>query len=132
MKNTSTLYRLFAAFMFLFIIASNSFGQSKGKQEFYELRVYRISDKSQEDRIDAYLKDAYIPALHSAGISKVGVFKPIESDTAFGKLVYVFIPFKTIEQFIQLPEVLNKDKVYVQAGKSFLDAPYNDPPFVQI
>ena len=51
--------------------------------------------------MDAYLKDAYLPALHRAGIPVVGVFKPVEADTAFGKLVYVFIPFKTVDQFIQ-------------------------------
>ncbi len=101
------------------------------KQMYYEIRIYRLSDKGQEGRIDAYLKDAYLPALHRAGISKVAVFKPIEKDTAFGKLVYVFIPFNTIDQYAQLEGKLEKDQVYAKAGKDFLDAPYNDPPFVR-
>jgi hypothetical protein len=68
--------------------------------------------------------------MHRAGISTVGVFKPIETDTAaFGKLVYVFVPFKTVDQFLQLSDVLGQDKVYTEAAKSFLDAPFNDPPF---
>jgi hypothetical protein len=73
----------------------------------------------------------YLPALHRAGISKAGVFKPIETDTAVGKMIYVFIPFRTIDQYMQLPELIGKDKVYAEAGKSFLDAPYDDPPFVR-
>ena len=81
--------------------------------------------------IDAYLRDAFIPALHKAGIKTVGVFKPVEADTAFGKLVYVFIPFKTLAEYEQLPDKLSKDQVYIQAGKAFLDAPYNNPPFVR-
>ena len=60
------------------------------KQQYYEIKIYRLSDKSQESRIDTYLKDAYLPALHRAGIAKVGVFKPVEKDTAFGKIVYIF------------------------------------------
>jgi hypothetical protein len=81
--------------------------------------------------MDAYLKDAYLPALHRAGIPTVGVFKPIETDTAFGKFIYVFIPFKTLKQYEQLTDILSKDQVYLQAGKDFLDAPYNNPPFVR-
>ncbi|TAL65383.1 MAG: NIPSNAP family containing protein [Bacteroidetes bacterium] len=119
------------ALLLLFLIseALMSFGQTPAKQEYYEIKIYRVSQKAQEDRVDAYLKDVYLPALHRSGISKIGVFKPIETDTAFGKLIYVFIPFKTLDQFVQLPEVLGKDKVYTGAGKSFLDAAYNDPPF---
>lgn len=81
--------------------------------------------------MDAYFKDAYLPALHRAGITTVGVFKPIEADTAFGKMVYVFIPYKNMEQYAQLSVKLAADQVYSQAGKAFLDAPYNNPPFVR-
>lgn len=116
---------------FLNCIAFNSYGAPTAKQMYYEINIYRIADKNQENLIDAYLKDAYLPALHRAGIPTVGVFKPIESDSAFGKLIYVFIPFKTVDQFIQLPDKLEKDQVYMKAGKEFLDAPYNQPSFVR-
>jgi hypothetical protein len=101
-------------------------------QEYYEIRTYHVSDKAQEVRVDAYLKDVFLPALHRAGIHKAGVFKPIESDTAsFGKLIYVFIPFSTSDQFFQLPAVLEKDLVFTSDGKSFTDAEYNNPPFTR-
>jgi hypothetical protein len=130
MKNLQFLKPSLVTLLLFISITLNCFGQTNAKQEYYELKIYRISQKAQEDRMDTYLKDVYLPALHRAGISKIGVFKPIETDTAsFGKIVYVFIPYKTVDQFIQLPEVLGKDKVYTEAGKSFLDAPYNDPPF---
>jgi hypothetical protein len=98
-------------------------------QQFYEIRIYQISQKSQEDRVEAFLKDAFLPALHRAGIPTVGVFKPIETDTAFGKLIYVFIPFKTVDQYLGIDDKFKKDEVYQAAGKSFLDAPFNDPSF---
>jgi hypothetical protein len=129
-KSKSILLTLSAMALFLFI-AVTSFAAPKGKQMIYEVKLYRIKSAAQESAMDAYLKDAYLPALHRAGIPTVGVFKPIETDTAFGKMVYVFIPYKTMDQYAQLSEKLAGDQVYAQAGKAFLDAPYNDPPFVR-
>ncbi len=133
MKKSKILNRSLTALFLVLILSSGfrSFGVPAAKQEYYEIKIYRISGKAQEAKVDAYLKDAFLPALHKAGIPKVGVFKPIEADTAFGKFVYVFIPYKTIEQYTQLPELLAKDKVYAEAGKAFLDAPYDDPPYVR-
>ena len=115
--------------IFLFLLSIAASGAPRGKQEFYEIRTYHISQKAQENLIDSYLKDAYLPALHRAGISNIGVFKPVESDTAFGKRVYLFIPYKTINQYLKLQGVLDKDRVYVSASADFIDAPYNNPPF---
>ncbi|MGQ9620791.1 MAG: NIPSNAP family protein [Bacteroidales bacterium] len=98
-------------------------------REYYEIRVYHLTDKSQEDKTDRFLKEVFLPAMHRAGIEKVGVFKPVESDTAFGKRIYVFIPFKTSEQMVQLPSVIALDQKYNEDGKDFLDAPFDNPPF---
>ena len=118
--------------LFLFITLFINVNAKPGaKQEYYEVKLYRINGTGQEAMMDAYLKDAYLPALHRAGITNVGVFKPVEADTAFGKMVYVFIPYKTLEQYGQLADKLAKDAVYAEAGKAFLDAPYNNPPFVR-
>jgi hypothetical protein len=127
----SNLQTLTIRAMFLLLLAAISFRSfSAPKQQYYEIRIYQVADKSQEAMVDAFLKDAYIPALHRAGISKVGVFKPVETDTAaFGKLVYLFIPFKTMEEYAALSGLLEKDKAYVQAGKSFIDAPFDKPPY---
>ena len=129
MKRSKIIYRILPALLLFISVAINSFGAGQAKQQYYEIKIYRIADKSQEERIDAYLKDSYLPALHRAGIPVVGVFKPVEADTAFGKLIYVFIPYNTADQFLKLAELLGKDKIYAEAGKSFLDAPYENPPF---
>lgn len=113
----------------LFFLSFGSSSAAPAKQLYYEIRIYHIADKMQENRVDTYLKDTYIPALHRAEILKIGVFKPVESDTAYGKLIYLFIPFKNAEQFAMLHELLAKDKVYNEAGKSFVDADYNMPPY---
>jgi len=131
MKKSDFFSRILPVLMLFMTIAINAFGAKPAKQQYYEIKIYRISDKGQEGRVDAYLKEAYLPALHRAGIPVVGVFKPVEADTAFGKLVYVFIPYKTIGQFMQLADKLEKDQVLTQKGKEFLDAPYDNPPFVR-
>lgn len=129
MKKSNSINRLFPAVLLLFFVVFSGFAAAPAKQQYYEIKIYRITDKSQEAKVDAYLKDAYLPALHRAGIPIAGVFKPVEADTAYGKLIYVLVPFKTVDQFMQLPAQLQKDKVYTEAGKSFLDAPFNEPAF---
>ena len=131
MKNNFIFRLRLPIFLLLIIFTASfrSFGTPPPRQQYYEVKIYRIAGPAQEAVIDAYLKDAYLPALHRAGIPTVGVCKPVEADTAFGKLVYVFIPYKTIEQYAQLADKLGKDQVYNQAGKAFIDAPYNNPPF---
>jgi hypothetical protein len=131
MKKSTIIYKTLPLLLLLFSISFNSFSAPQAKQQIYEVKIYRINGPAQETMIDAYLKGAFLPALHRAGIPTVGVFKPIEADTAFGKLIYVFIPFNTIDQYSQLSDKLDNDQVYAQAGKEFLDAPYNNPPFVR-
>ena len=103
------------------------------KREFYEIKIYQITNAAQEQLIDEFLKMAYLPALHRAGISKVGVFKPIESDTVyFGKRIYVFIPFASPEQYAMLSDVLQQDKQFEVDGKNYLTAPFDNPPYVRM
>jgi len=111
------------------VIALNA--ASKPKQQYYEIRIYHVKQSSQLERIDSYLEYAFIPAMHRAGIDKIGVFKPVEADTAYGKLIYVFVPLKNVDQYLKLSAQLSKDKEYQKAGKEFLDAPYTDPPFAR-
>jgi hypothetical protein len=130
MKKSNLFNLPFKAILLLFFVAFSFRSFGAAKQQYYEIRIYTIAGAAQESMVDTYLKEAYIPALHRAGFLKVGVFKPVETDTAsFGKLIYVFIPFKTIEQYAELPGILEKDKAYAEAGKSFLDAPYDNPPY---
>ncbi|HAX94779.1 MAG TPA: NIPSNAP family containing protein [Bacteroidales bacterium] len=130
MKKINLSSIIFAlAILLVFSFSATAFAAPPDKQMFYELKIYRLTDPGKNAVFDRFLKDAYIPAMHRAGIPTVGVFKPVETDTAFGKMVYVFVPYKTIEQFDQVFTKLEGDAVYKEAGKEFLDAPYNDPPF---
>jgi hypothetical protein len=129
----NTKFRLlFLGLSFIVFISLRMYGVPPVNQEFYQIKIYHLNQKSQEERVDNFLRQTYIPALHRAGITKVGVFKPIEGDTAFGKRIYVFIPFKSMDQFLNLPEVLGKDKQYNAPGDDYFAAAYNNPPFARI
>jgi hypothetical protein len=119
------------AVLLLYSFSTGSFAAPPEKQQYYEIKIYRIKDPAQAATIDKYLKDAFIPSMHRAGISKIGVFKPVEADTAYGKLIYVFIPYKTTDEYFKLVTFLENDKEYLSAGKDFIDAPYDNPPFVR-
>jgi hypothetical protein len=98
-------------------------------RDFYQIKVYDIKDKQQETVIDNYLKDAYIPALHRAGIKKVGVFKPIADDPAAGTKIFVFIPLKNLDQIDKLELSLEKDKDYNKNGEAYINAAHDNPPY---
>ena len=103
------------------------------KREYYEIKVYNLTSSVQEEKVERFLKNAYLPALHRAGISKVGVFKPAETDTVnFGKKIFVLIPYTSVDQFGKLTEILLKDKQFETSGSEYLNAAYNDLPYARL
>ena len=100
-------------------------------RDFYQLKIYHLANQQQETQLDNFLKDAYLPGLHRAGIHQVGVFKPIVRADA-ELLVYLFIPYASYEQFMALDGVLAQDKLYQAAGEAYLQASYDQPPYERI
>jgi hypothetical protein len=132
MKTIQRSILSFLSIIFFSIPVHLSAGNTAAVTELYEIKVYHFKDAEQEKSLDNYLQNAYLPALHKAGIGKVGVFKAIANDTAVDKRVYVFMPLKSMDQWMQLPAKLDKDEAYQQNGKTFIDAAYNAPAFMRI
>lgn len=101
-------------------------------REYYELRTYRFKSLQQQERVETYLQKALLPALHRIGVKKVGVFKPIETDSTFGKKLIVFIPLKSLNDLEKISEKLSKDTQYLSDGKDYIDATYDNPPYSRI
>jgi len=99
--------------------------------DFYQIQVFKLNGKVQEAATDNFLKNAYLPALHRSGVKTIGVFKPIESDTTSGKRIYVWIPFKSLDQFSKIQESLLNDQEYQSKGNEFLGSPFNQAPFLR-
>lgn len=121
-----TMKRLTLAAILVFALAQFV---SAATRDFYQIQVYKLSGKAQEERMDNYLKSAYLPALHRAGIKTVGVFKPIASDTTSGKKIVVWLPLTSLDQVDKLQNTLAKDVVYQKAGADVLNASFDNVPF---
>ncbi len=101
-------------------------------RDYYQLKIYTLDNQAQETRVENYLKNAYLPALHRAGIQKIGVFKPVKTDTNAGKKIIVFIPMKKLDELNKIESKLAKDKQYQADGAEYINAPHDNPPYQRI
>ncbi len=104
--------------------------QTAAQGDFYELRTYHIKNKAQEQSVDNYLQQAFLPALHRAGWRNIGVFKPVESDTAnAGKRIWVLIPARSLDALAQLPQTLQSDPQHSTAAPNYWNGTNDLPPY---
>lgn len=101
-------------------------------KEFYQITVYHFADSRQEAVLDTYLGKALLPALHRYGSRSVGVFKPLANDTAKDKIIYIIAAFKDWAQLKNFPAQVKKDKSYLSAAKDYLEASYNNAPYLRM
>ena len=125
------LFKISVILFFVSTFAQQVFSQSK-RSTFYEIKIYYLKNQEQEELVDNYLKNAYLPALNRNGVKNIGVFKPVGNDTSQNKRIYVLIPFKSPKQFVDFPDRLIKDKQHRENGKDYLDAAYNKTPYKRI
>jgi len=110
-----------------------SWSQSnKSEREFYQLTVYHYSNEGQEKILDNYLQNALLPALHRMHITNVAVFKALANDTSASKLLYVYMPMKSLDMITKLPVKLNDDKDYQSAGTEYINAIHTTPPYTRM
>jgi hypothetical protein len=119
------------SFLLFLLTITTSLCNAAPSREFYELRTYKFSSVEQQSRVETYLQKALLPALHRANIKKIGVFKPLDTDSLFTKRIVVLIPFKSLEEFDGLYDKLNKDKQYLTDGKDYIDALYDNAPYTR-
>ncbi|MCW9705964.1 NIPSNAP family protein [Fodinibius salsisoli] len=118
--------------LILVAISQPAHSQSQpAERQFFQIKVYHFDNISQQERTDQFLNTAYLPALHRAGIKQVGVFKPVEQDTAALR-TYVLIPFSSLDKFEALAATLQNDSQFSSDGQEYLEATYDHPPYNRI
>jgi hypothetical protein len=132
MKTKSLLFSLFTGLL----ITSSTLAPAASimkppARQFYQLVIYHIKDKTQEQRIDKYLSEAYVPFLHRSGIKTVGVFKSANIDTVKDKKVYLFVPYKSLDEFSKISQILQSDKDLVQNGSEYITSDYTNAPYLR-
>lgn len=104
--------------------------QKKFNPEFYELRVYTLKNETQQKLVEDYYQNAAIPAFNRLGSKNIGLFTELKP-AGYTKL-YVIIPFRSLDDFLKVPEKLTKDAAYNKAGMAYLDAPAAEPAYERI
>jgi len=114
---------------FIFSLSMVSMAQNR---DFYQLKIYTLDNKSQENATDQYLKEAYLPALKRQNIKNIGVFKsrPNEKDSL--QRIYVLVPFNSLTQFQNTEDALLKDEIFLIAGAAYLQAKFDQAPYRRI
>ena len=118
--------------LYCFAIVVISYKSAAQKRELYQIKTYNLKSEAQLTVTENFLKDAYLPALKRIGIKAVGVFKPKTFAADSIKKIVVVIPFASSKQFLQLENKLAKDQEYLTIGSPYLDAAYNQAPYVRI
>lgn len=101
-------------------------------REYYLLQIYHCNSQKQIDHIDRFLQSTYLPYMHKAGIVKMGVFAPIENDTAVDKRIFVWIPLKNIEALESLDQQIEKLDPMGNNSIIHLENPDSSLPYVRI
>jgi hypothetical protein len=100
-------------------------------RDYYQLKIYHYKSQDQEARLEQYLQQAYIPAIHRIGIKYVGVFKPVTQQDSDRK-IYVFTPFSSLNKLTGIEQTLQADAKYLADGKDYIDADYKNVPYNRI
>jgi hypothetical protein len=99
-------------------------------RELYELRRYQLRNGPRQGLVDAYMKDALLPALKRLGIGPVGVFNVMLGPDS--PSLHVLIPHKSAESLVTLSGRLAADAAYTEAAAAYLDVPPTEPAFVRL
>lgn len=100
-----------------------------GSREFFELRSYAVRPNKQP-LLDAYLKNALIPALNRLTVKPVGVFH--ESSQAEKPVTWLLIPYQSLEQLAAVAARLEDDSEYQRAAGEYLAVPAADAVYDRI
>lgn len=99
---------------------------------FYQLKIYSFYGKNQQQETDAFLKNAYLPALKKLSINHVGVFKNRLNEKDSILKTYVLTPFNSMDDFLNLEATLGNDSIYISEGSDYINANHDARPYKRI
>jgi hypothetical protein len=100
--------------------------------EYYQINFYHIDNDAQELKLEKYIKNAYLPALHRIGIESVGVFKTIKGANEDSRMLVMLIPLKSLKQLEKMETGLEGDEVFIAASNEFRSSAHDAPPYQRL
>jgi hypothetical protein len=117
--------------LLIILIVSLNAGAKAPARDYYQIKIYHYKTQDQETKLEQYLQQAYVPAIHRAGIKHVGIFKPVtQQDT--DRRIYVFTPFSSLDKLAGIEQLLQTDAKYLTDGRDYIDADYKNAPYTRI
>jgi hypothetical protein len=110
------------------LAAGAAFG-GKTRQEYYELRAYRLGAGKAADRVHEYLS-AGIPILNKLGCKPIGVFTEMEPKGP--ESVFVLLTYPTLEVYGRAVQWLKTNDELWRTAKNYADASKDNPAFERI
>ncbi len=111
--------------------AISTFAKEQAR-DYYLIQIYHCSTTKQITNIDAFLKNTFLPYMHENGIKKVGVFAPVDNDTATDKKLYVWVPFKNIQKLDELDQKIEALDPMAKAAIIHLENADGSLPYTRI
>lgn len=111
---------------------------ASGARSWIELRRYTFASAAKREAFEAFFGQTAIPAFNRAGCKPVGAFRLDAADNPKlapppdGTELYVVIPHAGAESVANTALALDKDAVYREAGRAFIEAARKDPAYVKV
>ena len=105
-------------------------GQGAAGPEFFELRVYKLRRGPAAGRFDAYVREAWMPAMKRIGIGPLGAFNVMLGPDAPAH--YRLITYRSLEELYTSRQRLAADDEYKKAAADFRNLPSSDPPYLRV
>jgi len=105
-------------------------GQEGGNPEFYELRLYKLRRGPSGGKFEAYVRDAWMPAMKRLGIGPIGAFNVMLGPDSPAH--YRLIPYKSLDELYSSRQRLSQDQAYLEAAKEYRAMPAADPPYLRV
>lgn len=110
-------------------IAGTAHAADAAGREYFEIRKYTLKTPEKQALLEAYLKDAAIPALNRLGVHNVGVFLPEKQEATL--VIYVVLRHASLDSFAKSTELL-ADAGLQQKGAAYLAAPATDAIYERV
>jgi hypothetical protein len=99
------------------------------KKEYLEVRKYTVKDAEKRAKFVDILDKALIPALNRQGIKPVGILLPAANDEKYALNVFVVIPHKTMDSFINANGKLVADTAYRKDAAPIFETNSKNPVY---
>jgi hypothetical protein len=100
------------------------------KQEYYELRAYRLGPGQATGALHQFLREAAVPGLNKIGVKPIGVFEEIQPKEA--PTVFALLTYPSLDIYARAAQLLNGNQAALRLAPEYLNAPKEKPPFDRI